>query len=117
MPKFAIVAQPQKSDTGRAMHSLLYAKQLHAAGHDVAVYYDGEGTTWISRFEDPAFPYHELFREVTAAGLIAGACSYCAGAFGVTAEVERSSVEFVDHDGGHPSIAKMVDEGRTIITI
>lgn len=117
MSKFAILAQPQKSDMGRAMHSLLYAKQLHAAGHDVAVYYDGEGTTWIPRFEDPKFPYHELFREVSAAGLIAGACAYCAKAFGVTEAVEQSSVAFVDDDAGHPSVAKLVAEGRTILTL
>lgn len=117
MAKFAILAQPQKSDTGRAMHSLLYAKQLHEAGHDVAVYYDGEGTTWISKFEDPQFPYHPLFREVSAAGLIAGACTYCAKAFGVSEAVEQSSVPFVDHDEGHPSIARLVGEGRTILTL
>lgn len=117
MAKFAILAQPQKSDMGRAVHSLLYTQQLHQAGHDVALYYEGEGTTWIGRFEDPAFKYHDLYREVQGAGLIAGACSYCAEAFGVRNEIAGSPVPFVDHDRGHPSVAQLVAEGRTIITV
>ena len=117
MAKFAIVAQPQKDDPGRALHSLLYAKQLHEAGHDVALYYDGEGTAWIGRFESPDYPYHDVYNEVQEAGLIGGACRYCAGQFGATDAVEASAVEFADHDDDHPSIARMVGEGRTIITL
>ena len=117
MGKYAILAQPQKTDMGRAVHSLLYTKQLHDAGHEVALYYDGEGTTWIGRFEDKGFKYHDLYRAVQGAGLIAGACTYCAGAFGVSDQVAASPVPFVDHDDGHPSIAKLIAEGRTIITI
>jgi len=117
MSKFAILAQPQKTDMGRAVHSLLYARQLHEAGHDVALYYDGEGTTWIGQFEDPSFKYHDLYRAVLGAGVIAGACTYCASVFGAREAVAASPVPFVDHDQGHPSIARLVGEGRTIITI
>ncbi len=117
MAKFAILAQPQKTDMGRAVHSLLYAKQLHEAGHDVALYYDGEGTTWIGRFEDKGFKYHDLYRAVQGAGLIAGACRYCSDAFGARDAVAASPGPFVDQDQGHPSIARLVGEGRTIITI
>jgi hypothetical protein len=117
MQKFAIVAQPQKSDPGRALHSLLYARQLHDAGHDVRVYYDGEGTWWIGQFEDPEYPYHDVYNAVQDAGLIAGACRYCADQFGATDEVESSGVDFIDDDDGHPSIARMVEEGRAIITL
>lgn len=117
MAKFAIVAQPQKNDMGRAVHSLLYAQQLKEGSHDVKLYYDGEGTTWIPRFEDPSFKYHDLYRSVLEAGLIAGACEYCANAFGAKAEIASSRVPFVSDYHGHPDLAKMVAEGRAIITV
>lgn len=117
MAKFAIVAQPQKTDMGRAVHSLLYARQLKDGGHDVQVYYDGEGTTWIPRFEDPAFKYHNLYRGVLDSGLIAGACEFCATAFGAKAAIEETEVPFVSDYNGHPDLAKMVADGRTIITV
>lgn len=117
MGKFAILAQPQQTDMGRAVHSPVYARQLHDAGHDVALYYDGEGTTWIGRFEQTSFKYHALYRAVQGLGLIAGACSYCSRAFGVEDLVKASPIPLVDHDQGHPSIAKLIAEGRTIITL
>ncbi|MBI4542010.1 MAG: DsrE family protein [Gemmatimonadetes bacterium] len=117
MARFAIVAQPQKADMGRAVHSLLYARQLKDGGHDVKVFYDGEGTTWIPRFEDPAFKYHDLYRGVLDEGLIGGACEYCAGAFGAKAAIETTAVPLVSDCNGHPDLAKMVAEGRTIITV
>jgi hypothetical protein len=117
MGKYAIVLLAVPSDLGRAAHGLLYTKDLHEAGHEVQLIFDGAGTTWVKAFSQSDHKYHALYQEIKGAGLIGGACEYCAQAFQVSDAVEAEGVPFVGEFGGHPSVARLIAEGYALITL
>jgi hypothetical protein len=69
-----------RADLGRVMNALQIARKLHEAGDEVTVILDGAGTQWVPTLSDPEHKYHRLFDGVRER--VAGACSYCAGAYG-----------------------------------
>jgi len=118
--KVAIILQEgteRGESLGRVVHALLYAQEVHEAGGDARVILDGAGTLWFSRFEDPEFPYGDLYHAVRDAGLIEGACDYCAGAFGVTESVKASGVPLIGQYHGHPSLVGLIESGYQVITL
>ena len=101
----------------RALHALLYARELREAGATVRLVFDGAGTEWLARLRDPeqaSGRLAELFRELTAAGLTYEVCDYCSGAFHVrdklVAAGELLTVAYMDH----PSVVSHVRDGFTV---
>jgi hypothetical protein len=117
MKKFAIFVHAGENEGAQALHGLLYAQELHEAGHEVRVIFDGAGTAWIGRFEDPSSKYNPIYKAVKNLGVIAGACEFCAGAFGVVESVKQSGIQSLGESQGHPSLAKLVAEDYQIITL
>jgi hypothetical protein len=75
----------------------------------VAIVFDGAGTTWIGTLDDPSHRYHDAFEDVR--DRIAGACSYCAGRYGVTEQVEQAGIPLLDEYEQHPSIRGPLADG------
>jgi len=121
MEKIAIVlhAEPGTHDSmGRALHSLIYTKELKEAGHQVQLIFDGGGTGWIVELNKEDHKLNPLFKEVRDAGLITGACEFCIGAFEVNKQdVQEAKVTPISEYMGHPSIAKLISEGYQVITL
>jgi len=115
--KFAVILHAQPDDMPRALHALLYTKELNEAGHDVQLLFDGAGTTWIQEFEKPDFQYHSIYQDIKRDNLIAGACAYCSDAFQARDAISIAGVQFKDQSNGHPSIAQLVQEGYSLITL
>ena len=56
MNKFAIILQagPGTHEShARMFHSMVYSKELHEAGHDVRLIFDGAATEWLAKWGDP----------------------------------------------------------------
>lgn len=102
------------SDLGRVVNALQIARELDESGDNVTVIFDGAGTQWVPELEDENHKYHSLFSKVRS--VIAGACSYCAGAYGVKDDIEATDVELLDEFDGHPSVRKLLSNGYQIIT-
>ncbi|MFQ5795640.1 MAG: DsrE family protein [Candidatus Bipolaricaulia bacterium] len=117
MGKYAVILHAMPNDSGRATHGLLYTKDLHEAGHEVILIFDGAGTTWIREYSKPEHKRHALFEELKRLGLIAGACEYCAVSFEVYDEVEAADISFLGEYEGHPSISELIADGYTILTL
>lgn len=117
MKKIAIIVHASETELGRALHSLLYAQELHEAGHEVKVIFDGAGTVWVKNFEDPANKYNPLYKAVKNLGVITGVCEYCAGAFGVNEQVRASGLTIMGERNGHPSVAQLIADDYQIITL
>ncbi|MGG2198231.1 DsrE family protein [Paenibacillus sp.] len=117
MKKIAIIVHASEAELGRALHSLLYAKELHEAGHEVKVFFDGAGTVWVKKFEDPASDFNPLYKAVKNLGLIAGVCEYCAHAFGVKDEVRASGLTTMGERDGHLSVAQFIADDYQIMTL
>jgi hypothetical protein len=103
-----------KSDLGRVVNALQIARELDQAGDEVTVVFDGAGTQWVPTLSDQNHKYHRLFEETKEK--VAGACSYCAGAYRVKDAIERTDVELLDEFDGHPSIRKLISNGYQVLT-
>jgi hypothetical protein len=117
MKKFAILVHAGETEGAKALHSLLYAQELHESGHKVKVIFDGAGTAWVQRFEDESNKYHPFYKVVKDLGVITGVCEFCAGAFGVSENIKQSGIQALGEAKGHPSLANLVAEDYQIITL
>ncbi|CAM2825229.1 DsrE family protein [Paenibacillus sediminis] len=118
MSKVAIFVHATENEIGRALHSLVYTQELHEAGHQVKLIFDGQGVLWISKFQDASHMANPLFNAVKKLGVIE-ACEHCASAFNVTESVKEAGVPLsTDNDkAGHASVADLISEGWQIITL
>lgn len=117
MPKVALLVLADtdaKADLGRVVNALQIAREFDEAGDEVTVIFDGAGTQWIPALSDEGHKYHPLFEQTK--GSVAGACSYCAGAYGVKEEIEGTDVELLDEFDGHPSVRKLISNGYQVLT-
>lgn len=104
-----------KADLGRVVNALQITRELDQAGDEVTVVFDGAGTQWVPTLSDPEHKYHRLFEETKHK--VAGACSYCAGAYGVKDAIEKTDgVDLLDEFDGHPSLRKLISNGYEILT-
>lgn len=104
-----------RPDLGRVVNALQIARELNESGDEVTIIFDGAGTQWVPTLSDEEHKYHALFLKTKA--VIAGACSYCAGVYGVKPEIEKiDDVELLDGFEGHPSIRKLLSNGYRVIT-
>jgi hypothetical protein len=117
MPQAAMLilaGMETKADLGRVVNALQIARELDEAGDEVKVVFDGAGTQWVPALSDEEHNYHKLFEEIKEK--IAGACSYCAGAYGVKDAIESTDVDLLDEFDGHPSIRKLISNGFQVLT-
>ena len=102
------------ADMGRVTNALSLAKESKEAGDDVEIVFDGAATTWIPELADPEHDLHGLYAAVE--DRVAGACEFCAGAFGVREEVREAGVDFLSEFEGHPSLRSRAEQGYEIVT-
>lgn len=103
-----------RSDLGRVINALQIARELDESGDEVTIIFDGAGTQWVPTLSDEDHKYHGLFEAIKHK--VAGACSYCAGAYGVKDKIENSDVDLLDEFEGHPSVRKLIANGYQILT-
>lgn len=117
MNKVAIVLLSDKethSDMGKISNALQSAKELKEGGDEVSIIFDGAGTRWVGPLADKDNQMNPLFEAVR--DKVAGACSFCSGAFGVKNEVEKAGIPFLQDYDGHPSLKSYLDKGYQVIT-
>lgn len=103
----------------RAVHALLYSKELKEHGHKVILVFDGAGTEWVNEWST-ATSAHQLkpmYEELKKSGITQVICDFCATAFKVKENLAKEKVETTSEYAGHPSIAKWVDKGYQIIVL
>lgn len=99
--------------TGRMANALTTVKEAKEAGDDVRLILDGAGTTWAGELSDEQHKYHRLLADVKE---VAGACVYCARAYGVRDQVEAAGIPLLDEYKGHPSVRRLIVDGYAVIT-
>ena len=120
--KFLIILQAgTESHEGmaRAVHALLYSKELKENGHDVILVFDGAGTEWIHEWSNPNSTDKLLrsYKELKAAGVTEIICDYCAYAFHAKKDLKERNVPLTREYQGHPSIAKWVNQGYQLVIL
>ena len=102
------------ADLGRVFNAIETAREYKEEGEEVQIIFDGAGTEWIPKLEDPEHDAHGPYASVK--DVITGACQFCAKSFGVYDQIEETDVELLSEFEGHPSIKSLVDEGYQVIT-
>jgi hypothetical protein len=103
-----------REGTGRIANALVTAQEFDQAGDEVTIVFDGAGTKWIPELANSEHKYHERFEALKPR--VAGACAYCARAFGVRKQVESADIALLDEYEQHPSIRRLVADGYQVIT-
>lgn len=122
--KYLVILQAGKGPLhlegmARAVHALLYTKELKEHGHEVVLVFDGAGTKWVEEWMDPESDnkYRPLYEELRKAGVTQIICDYCASAFQVKKKLQKRNAVFAGDYQGHPSIAKWADQGYQIVIL
>lgn len=117
MSKVAIIVladTESHGDLGRVVNALEAVKEFKEAKDDVQLIFDGAGPKWIPELSKPDHKIHGLYEAVK--DRIAGACEFCAGAFGVKDKVVACGVKLAGDFEGHPSFKKLIAQGYQVIT-
>ncbi|MFC4100683.1 hypothetical protein [Paenibacillus xanthanilyticus] len=111
--KYVLIIQANQQDVGKAVHGLLYGQELHEAGFEVDILFDGMGTQWPQEFGRADHPFHALYKQVMRLGIIKGGCQACSGFFGVENEMQEAGVALAgsEKSGGHIPFAQYVADG------
>jgi len=96
---------------GRVVNALETAKEFKNG--DVRLYFDGTGTKWPAELAQENHIAHKLYESVT--GKVAGACSFCAAAFGATESIKKARIQLVDEFEQHISIKELLSDGFQIM--
>jgi len=120
--KYLVILQAGKEThegMARAVHALLYSRELKEHGHDVTLVFDGAGTEWASEWSDPASTdkLKTMYEELKKAGVTQIICDFCATAFKVKENLVKEKVSTTAEYQGHPSIAKWADQGYEIVVL
>ena len=120
--KYAIILQAGKAThegMARAVHALLYAKELYEHGHEVLLVFDGAGTEWAEELSNPASDsaLRPLYEELEGTGIVQVVCDFCAGSFNVKDLLAGRPLTLSGEYSGHPSIATLVDEGYQLLVL
>lgn len=102
------------ADLGRATNALTTVQEFAEAGDESTLIFDGAGVLWAAELLKEDSQLHGAFAKVR--DQVAGACHFCAGAFGVREQLERQQFPLLRDHKGHPSLRGLVADGYEVIT-
>lgn len=117
MAKVAIVVLADTEthgDMGRVANALEAVKEFKEAKDDIRLIFDGAATKWIPVLSKADHMLHGLYGAVK--DRVTGACTFCAGSFEVTDQIQSCGVKLLGEYDGHPSFKKLIDQDYRIIT-
>lgn len=110
-----VLADTTQSDSlGRIVNALIAVKEFKENNDDVQLIFTGTGTKWPVELAKPEHQLHEIFNSVKEN--IAGACGFCAAAYGVTDSMESCGIKALEEYGTNMSFVRLLNEGRQVIT-
>ncbi|HEY8140222.1 MAG TPA: hypothetical protein VIE86_03975 [Nitrososphaera sp.] len=96
---------------GRVVNALETAKEFK--NDEVRLYFDGTGTKWPAELAEEDHIAHKLYESMT--GKVAGACSFCAAAFGATESIKKARIQLVGEFDDHISVKGLLSAGFHIM--
>ena len=97
-------------------HVLLNALDMKERDYDVKIIFEGSATKLIKDLNNPETPFANLYKKAKGAGLIDCACKACTNKMGTIKEAQEQKIHLVGEMSGHPSIAKYIEAGYTVLT-
>ncbi len=99
---------------GKVSNAFMLASEALENNDNLKFIFEGAGTKWIAELEKEDHKLHGLYKGLK--DKITGACSFCAQAFGVKNQVEKSGIPLLSEYKDHPSLRNLVTEGYSIVS-
>lgn len=99
---------------GRIVNALTAAKEFKEGGDHIKVIFTGAGTKWVGELAKSDHNLNSVYSELK--DQIAGACGFCAGAFGVDESVQSAGVCMLEEYGSNMSYRQLIQDGYQILT-
>lgn len=99
------------------IHLLLNALDMHQRGWDVRVIIEGDSTRLVSLLRNETKPGSVEWHRALKHGVIDSVCKACAARNGVLPACIEQGLRTSDEMNGHPSIARWLEAGYTVITL
>lgn len=106
-----------KPDAICFVHVLLNSLDMFEQGIEGRIVMEGSATSIIPEVAQQKHPLHGLYQKVKEAELFDGACRACSAKMGVTASMEAEGFNLLDEMNGHPSVARYILAGYTVIPL
>ncbi len=100
------------------IHVLLNAFDLRSKGHQAAIVLEGSASGLVKELleEESELPFVPLLRKAQEEGLIDCICAACAMKMGSYDAAVKLGFKLCEEMQGHPSIARYMDEGYSVLT-
>lgn len=98
------------------IHVILNALDMNKKGYEVKVIVEGSATKLADQFENDDNPFFKKYQELKNLGLIDCFCKACSNKMGSLKKVEELGFPTCEELMGHPSMAKYIKQGYSIIT-
>ncbi|MGV9200755.1 MAG: cytoplasmic protein [Promethearchaeia archaeon] len=112
--KFALFAFNE--DPMCFIHVILNALEFDDKGYDVKVIVEGSACKLADEFKNEDNPFYGMYQKLKNSDLIDCFCKACSGKMGTLETVKELNFPTCNEMNGHPSMAKYVADGYTIIT-
>ena len=98
------------------VHVLINAIEMKEKEYDVKLIIEGSACKQVSELSDPEAPFSNLYRKVVEMGILDCVCKACSNKMGSHESALKQGLDLCGELGGHPSIARYMEEGYEILT-
>lgn len=95
-------------------HVLMNALDLHGAGGEVKIIFEGASVKLVAQFEEENNP---LYNKAKKSGLIAGICLACSKVLDVYEDNLKTNLPMLDDMNGHAGMKKYLEDGYQVISM
>ncbi len=98
------------------IHVLLNALDMAEMTYEVGIIVEGASTKLIPDLEKKDYFLNGLWQKVRDKGLVEGVCRACSNKMGTLTAAEEAGLTLLDDMSGHPSLARYMEKGFSILT-
>jgi len=98
------------------VHVMLTALDMKKRDFDVRVVIEGSATKLVSYLAREDSPFGGLYNDFRSSGLVECVCKACANKTGSLDSARDQGYKLCDELLGHPSMARFIEDGYTVIT-
>lgn len=103
------------ADLGVFAHVMINAVDMKERGYEVKIVIETKGARFVRDMMDEKTPFATLYRKVRDRGLIDGVCRFCASMADSQEAAKKQGLRLIDDINGHPSIARYLEDGFTVL--
>ncbi len=115
MAKKKIVLFAFSEDLGIFVHLMLNAIDMKERGYETKIVIETKAARFVRDMMDANALFGGLFKKVKDQGLIDGVCRMCSAMTDSQQQAKEQNIKLLDEMNGHPSIAKYLEEGFTVL--